>query len=433
MEPDCRLTPMVGLGKEAGGIQTRLSIPMKDQAADADGDGSDTRRQSEQYKEYTEGLRARIAESLRRQGFNLTERGIEPPDQTDKESLRKLHSIAVQHRIARGDALAPKELILIRKIAAGNEVNPECIAPRLVEVMPNSHEELLFRYVSLHWSIPVSSGYGRRIRFLVVDSHNDKLIGIIGLGDPIFGLRARDQWIGWDVGQRRKRLRHVLDAYVLGAVPPYSALLGGKLVAMLATSDEVRRAFERKYTAKTSLISGVRGDARVAMITTTSALGRSSMYNRVKYRDRLMFTPVGFTNGSGEFHFANGLYGELFEFATTYCKPTAKNSKWGTGFRSRREVIRKSLGELGLPQSFNYHGVERQVFVVPLASNSQAFLRGDEDALDYYRQDAGALFRHFRNRWLLPRAKRHRSFREFNPSSFLIWHHPGKPITSRIS
>ena len=371
-----------------------------------------------------ESLRAKVMSSLAQQGFDVTEAGIQAPDQTNKELLRKLHSVAVEHRIKRGSALRPKEPTLIKRIAAGKEVYPERIVPRLVEVLPDSEDELLFRYAALHWSIPVSSGYGRRIRFLVLDSQNDKLIGIIGLGDPVFGLGARDQWIGWSADQRRHRLRHILDAYVLGAAPPYTELLGGKLVAMLATSEEVRQAFERKYAANTTLISGVQGDARVAMVTTTSALGRSSTYNRVRFHDRLLLVPVGFTTGSGEFHFANGLYGELLAFAATNCKPTAKNGKWGTGFRSRREVIRKALWQLGLPDTLIYHGVQRQVYLAPLAHNVQPFLRGEEDELKYYCQGADSLFEHFKSRWLLPRAERTQAYREYDPRSYLLWHHP---------
>ena len=371
---------------------------------------------------YIESLKDRVISSLRKQGFTLDEAGILAPDHTDKELLRSLHSAAVQHKVNQGTALRSKELTLIKHIACGTDVIPECISPLLVEVMPDSSDELLFRYAALHWSIPVSSGYGRRIRFLVVDRHNNKLIGLIGLGDPVFGLGARDRWIGWDAAQRRNRLRHILDAYVLGAVPPYSDLLGGKLVAMLATSEEVRGAFERKYSVKAALISGAKGDARVAMITTTSALGRSSMYNRIRFRDRLLFNPVGYTTGSGEFHFSNGLYNELLEFAATYCKPTAKNSKWGTGFRSRREVVRKALGELGLPLALHYHGVQRQVYVAPLAANSRSFLQGDADYLNYHCEDAATLFAHFRERWLIPRAERRQDFREFDSNSFLLWH-----------
>ena len=395
--------------------------------------GKQPKRLENDFERCAESLREKIILSLSHQGFNVTEAGIQAPDQTNKDLIRKLHSVAVEHRINRGSALRRKEPTLIKRIAEGNNVDPKCIDPYLVEVMPDSEDELLFRYAALHWSIPVSSGYGRRIRFLVLDRQNKKLIGIIGLGDPVFGLGARDHWIGWNASQRRNRLRHILEAYVLGAVPPYTELLGGKLIAMLATSEEVRLAFERKYASKATLINGIKGDARVALVSTTSALGRSSIYNRLRFGDRLLLVPVGFTTGSGEFHFANGLYSEIQAFATTYCKPTAKNGKWGSGFRSRREVIRKTLWELGLPDTLIYHGVQRQVYLAPLARNAQVFLKGDEDELDYYCQDASSLFRYFRSRWLLRRAERTQSYRGFDPASYLLWHSPNQINKNRLS
>jgi len=54
------------------------------------------------------------------------------------------------------------------------------------------------------------------------------LIGLFGLGDPVYAIKARDEWIGWDSNAKAARLYHVMDAYVLGAVPPYSRLLGGE-------------------------------------------------------------------------------------------------------------------------------------------------------------------------------------------------------------
>src|SRR6185369_11629607 len=126
------------------------------------------------------------------------------------------------------NGLSRHEERLLRHIANGSQVNPELIAPRLIEVKPRTDDELLFRYATLHWSIPVSSGYGRRLRFLVKDEQNEKLIGIIGLGDPVFALGARDKWIGWDRLSACANLRYVMDAFALGAVPPYSLMLGGK-------------------------------------------------------------------------------------------------------------------------------------------------------------------------------------------------------------
>ena len=379
---------------------------------------------AEGLAETVESLKLKVLSSLRHQGFDVDEGGIKAPISDDKDSLRSLHAAAVKHRVNQGAVLRSKEPSLIDRIASGDEVDPNLISPRLIEVRPNSFDAMLFRYATLHWSIPVSSGYGRRVRFLVVDQHNGKLIGIIGLGDPVFGLGVRDRWVGWDADQRNTRLRHVLDAYVLGAVPPYSNLLCGKLVAMLTASNEVRSAFERKYTNRAALISEIKGDSRVALLTTTSALGRSSIYNRIRFRNRLLYTPVGYTLGFGEFQFANGIYKELLHFAETHCQPTAKNARWGKGFRSRREVIRKALTELGLPAGLNRHGVRRQLYVIPLARHVRSFLRGETHQLDYYDQNAGDLFAHFRERWLLPRAKRTQTYRKFDRKSFLLWNGP---------
>lgn len=369
-----------------------------------------------------DNLREKVLDSLKNQGFLLSPGGIKLPDQADKDKLRGIHQLAVQHRREQGSSLKSKEPQLIQHIASGCEVDPKKISPRLVKVSPDSWDELIFRYVALHWSIPVSAGYGRRIRFLVMDDQNNKVIGVIGIGDPVFSLRARDEWIGWDSSRRKSHLRHVLDAYVLGAVPPYADLLCGKLIAMLATSIEVRTAFEEKYSASTSLINGTTGSSALAVLTTTSALGRSSVYNRIRFRGRDVYRAVGFTNGSGEFHFSNGVYGEIRRFAETHCHPSAKHSSWGNGFRSKREVVRKVLSELGLPKSYHYHGVQRQVFVAPLASNWQSFLQGRAKTLKYYKQDARSLTAYFAKRWLIPRSQRLQSYKDFDSTSYLLWH-----------
>jgi hypothetical protein len=171
---------------------------------------------------------------------------------------------------------------LLQFIANGTEVQPKAIVPQLVEVQRDTEAELLFRYAGLHWSIPVSSGYGRRLRFLVKDASNDKLIGLFGLSDPVFALGARDQHVGWDADTRADRLYHIMDAFVMGAVPPYSTLLGGKLVALLALSNQVRQSFRRKYAGSKSLIRKAIRPPFLTMITTASALGRSSVYNRLR-------------------------------------------------------------------------------------------------------------------------------------------------------
>jgi hypothetical protein len=339
----------------------------------------------------------------------------------DKNRIRSLHTVATLHKreIAK-KRLARYEGDLLSRVANGDEIAPKDITPALIEVAADSFDELLFRYATLHWSIPISSGYGRRLRFLVIDQANEKLIGVIGLADPVFNLGARETWIGWGKRARRTHLTHVMDAFVLGAVPPYSLLLCGKLVAMLAASNEVRLAFKRKYSNRHSLIRHQRSDPRLALITTTSALGRSSVYNRLKFGERKLFHSVGFTRGSGEFHFANGMYSTIAKYASRYCTPTAKKPDWGNGFRSRREVLKKCLPKLGISTEWLYHGVEREIFAIPLAHNARDFLAGLHSRLRWFDQPADALSEYFLTRWLQPRSET-REYRSWNRQQWRLW------------
>ena len=351
------------------------------------------------------------------------------PENLDKEKIRSLHTEATRHKKEKSKkGLRRFEPSLLQRFASGQEVVPEKIQPKLVEVHPKSTDELLFRYASLHWSVPVSSGYGRRLRFLVLDQNTDKLIGLFGLGDPVFGLKDRDNWIGWNHEGRREGLHHVVDAYVLGAVPPYSFLLCGKLIALLAVTNEVREAFKRKYAGRSSLIQGRKLSGHIALVTTTSALGRSSLYNRLRFKKRLAFERVGQTQGFGEFHFSNGLYGSIAEFAKSKVPATDKHDLWGSGFRNRREVVRKTLAELGLSPSLHNHGIKREIYVSPLAKNTRDFLNGNDSELDYYDQSESTLFEWFRGRWLLDRHRwlldcgdREQRYKEWSPQDWALW------------
>ena len=336
--------------------------------------------------------------------------------------MRTLNALAIQKKMeASTPGIRRHEGRLIRYIADGNEVDPGAVRPRLVQVHPRSEHELLFRYASLHWSIPVSAGYGRRLRFLVFDENNGRLIGLFGLGDPVYSLQARDRWIGWDKENKARKLYHVMDAYVLGAVPPYSLLLGGKLMAMLVCSNEVRNAFREKYEGAKSLI---RQDIRppyLVLVTTTSALGRSSVYNRISIDGRRYWTSLGFTQGSGEFHFSNGVYGDIRAYVEKHCEPTAKNVAWGTGFRNKREVILKCLSKIGLSSELLYHGIRREIFAAPLGCDALRFLEGTAPTPRFYDQPASELFEVFRERWLIARAERKPEYREYSREQYRLW------------
>lgn len=379
-----------------------------------------------QFTQDKEALRKLILQGLRQQGFTIRTNRICVPQKLTKEECRQFHRVAVEKKLTLAKPkLQRRESSLIQYIANGIEVRPEKISPELIYVQRDSQEEQLFRYVSLHWSIPVSSGYGRRLRFIIIDRSNNKLIGIIGLGDPVFSMRDRDGWIGWDAQIKGERLYHVMDAFVLGAVPPYSRLLCGKLVAMLATSNVVHEAFIRRYGGRASRIRGVVRPARLVLLTTTSALGRSSVYNRLCYNGTTYWRSIGFTQGYGEFHFSDGVYAAMRDFVVhsddDKLQPTAKQEKWGTGFRNRREVVRKCLSAVGLSSEMNKHGIRREIFAAPLGAKACEYLRGEVACPKLYDRPVTDLWEIFRDRWLLPRAERNQSYRDFDRRTYKLW------------
>jgi hypothetical protein len=193
-------------------------------------------------------LKKRIRQHFRKLGFDHGPDGALIAPSSSKENIRALHSEQRRQGLKAHKKFVRAVLPEIEGyFANGSEVDPEKIRPRLELIKVGTWQSNLFRLASLSWSVPVSYGFGRRLRYLVWDDDNGKLIGIIALGDPVYNLRVRDELVGWNSKDRSKRLVNVLDAYVLGAVPPYNMILGGKLVACLIRTKEVRDDFALKY------------------------------------------------------------------------------------------------------------------------------------------------------------------------------------------
>ena len=143
----------------------------------------------------TEELRQKVIEILEKNGIARGNEG--------KGSLRQLHDPARQMELcARQDWLRWALPRYSTFFANGEEVNPEKIRPILVEVTTEREHEL-FRFARLvWWSIPFSKGYGRRLRFLVMDESNGKLIGLLALQSPPLSFPARDRLFQYPPGHK---------------------------------------------------------------------------------------------------------------------------------------------------------------------------------------------------------------------------------------
>ncbi len=297
---------------------------------------------------------------LRALDFRRTQDGaLIQPDQS-KQALRTLHRAQLEDRLrAEREFIRESWAPLQSYFADGFDIEPHRISPRLELIDAGTWQSDLFRLASLTWSVPVSRGYGRRLRFLVWDSSNQKLMGLMALGDPVFNLRVRDEHVGWSASDRQARLVNVLDAYVLGALPPYSNLLGGKLIASLVATVDIRDAFRKRYGDAKGIISREAKRPSLVMVTTSSSLGRSSVYNRLRLGEYRLFHSVGFTSGWGHFHIPDRLFQQMRAYLQSLGHRYAKNHQFGDGPNWRMRAVRECLTLLGMNPDLLKHGVER--------------------------------------------------------------------------
>jgi hypothetical protein len=343
-----------------------------------------------------------------------------------KEVVRSLHRGQRRERLNAAKKFLARALPkALPHFADGDEIDPAKIRLRLRLIKSGSKEADLFRVATLTWSVPVSPGFGRRMRYLVWDEGHDRLAGIIALGDPVFNLTVRDNEIKWTIHDRAKRLVGLLDAYVLGAVPPYNLLLGGKAIACLIRSREVYADFQTAYGGSVGVISKTAKEAHLVAVTTTSSMGRSAVYNRLRLGGEPYFRPIGFTEGWGHFHITDALFEKMRAVLREKDHRYADQHMFGEGPNWRLRTIRAALKAIKFNENVLKHGIQREVFITTLAANAFEVLR-DGTAIP----DVSALLTVAeisdlaRDRWIIPRAER-------GEIDFRSWRRDGIPLLIR--
>lgn len=360
-------------------------------------------------------LKRAIREHFTNLGFTKGPDGLLQLPGTGKDVVRRLHAGQRAEKIASSRRFIDKNLNrLLGHFAEGEEIEPQNIDLQLIRVKSETWQADLFRLASLTWSVPVSSGFGRRMRYLVWDVGHDRLAGLIALGDPVFNLGVRDSLIGWSVRDRESRLVGIMDAYVLGAIPPYNMLLGGKAVACLVRSRDVLDDFGESYGGSVGIISGKAKNASLLAVTTSSSMGRSSVYNRLKLSGEPYFTPIGYTLGWGHFHITDELFSQMRAFLRLLNHHYADQHEYGSGPNWRLRTIKAALTELGVSESVLRHGIRREVFIAPMAANSFEILReGRGVANTTALGTVEEISRKAVDRWMIPRALRSSDFRQW--------------------
>ena len=357
-------------------------------------------------------IKRKFRRHLHALGFEKSDEGALQIQGTGKEIVRTLHRAQREERLRTNrEFIAAKAEKLLGHFASGREIDATRISPILERVSAGTWQGDLFRLASLTWSVPVSNGFGRRMRYLVWDEHNGKLIGLIAIGDPVFNLAVRDRLIDWDTHDRSARLVNVMDAYVLGA----NALLGGKLVACLLRSRDLYDDFAQTYGGSTGIISKEEKKARLLAVTTSSSMGRSSVYNRLKPGGQQYLKSIGYTGGWGHFHIPDRLFAELRDYLRDIDHTYADQHRFGQGPNWRLRTTRAALSALGFKEDMLRHGIQREVFICELAKNAAKILRtgkGKPDVGDLLT--AKEISELALERWMVPRAARMPEFKDWN-------------------
>lgn len=215
----------------------------------------------------------------------------------------------------------------------------------------------------------------------------------------------------------------VADVSVCGAVHPYNELLGGKLVALLLTSAEIRNAYAKRYGGQTSVIASqmagrrISKPAKLRILTTTSLYGvGSSQYNRLVLRASdhpdlphdVTWGAIGksLTGGFGTLHLGKDTAQALRSMAIARHDSRRVNNRFGEGTSPRLRQIREGLEALGLKSdTILHHATPRIFYGCELGPHARDALLGlgAPDATAPSARDLATAWRH---RWLTNRILR---------------------------
>ena len=209
------------------------------------------------------------------------------------------------------------------------------------------------------------------------------------------------------------------------------ALLGGKLVTSLIGSREVSAHFRAKYGNTMGIISGKQKRAQLALVTVASALGRSSIYNRLHLREEpfdvssptlVKLERIGETTGYGHFHLPDEIFMKLRMLIAADQHAYANGHQFGDGPNWRLRVARVGLRRLGLDPDLIRHGIKREVYAMPLTGNFRDVLKGSTQHTIAKRPPVKDLSSAALERWVLPRAESKPEFRKLRKSDYLAEH-----------
>ena len=221
----------------------------------------------------------------------------------------------------------------------------------------------------------------------------------------------------------------IADLSVCGALPPYSCLLGGKLVALLAISPEVIRIVKERYSKSISVIASAMAGrpicrtADLVYISTTSLYGvRPCQYDRVRIPAAALGGPsqisIGYrllahTAGYGSMQFCRDTVESLQVLEELLKSERHVHHRFGEGASPRLRGIRDGLALLGVDSNKALkHEHHRLLYGANLTTNGWQYLLGLNQEAKYLfdrrrtRSSTQEICKWWFERWVRSRIRR---------------------------
>ena len=225
---------------------------------------------------------------------------------------------------------------------------------------------------------------GRNVKINVKDRVSGKLLGQISLASDVTAMGVRDNFIGWTKDNKfvDGKLNNTTIASTIVCTQPLGYnFLGGKLIAMMTTTPEVREYWNSKY--KNVLIA----------VGTTSLYGIHSQYNGIP-----LFKTLGESAGKislkPDDKFYDPWHQWIKENRAQWYKDNISDERARNGASMGYEangpvsgIKQKILGQIfkecGIKATQYHHGFKRGVYMAMMYENGCEYLRNEitEDKL----------------------------------------------------
>lgn len=366
-------------------------------------------------KESGIALRERIIEHMLESGFTVNPHL--KPERYTGDAYKRIQKRARDEQILTCRDFLAGALEEARKSCPdGAYIDPARISLKIREVRAGGPEERLFRWWNLvWWSMPHQKAYGRQMRLLLWDEGHDAPFGLVSLQSPLLRMGVRDRYLGIPSEEVDYWANMSMSAQRVGALPPYNGLIGGKMAALSMTSDEVRRMYSRKYKGRITEMYRRIIEPKLLFVTTTSAFGASSMYDRLTYGKELAAIPMGYTKGEGTFHLPDDLTRDMYALMRRRLGMDTSTT-YGKGPSRKLAIFKSSFRYLGL-SGFQRHGIRRQAYLFPLATNLPNVIQRHKRPL-WVKRPLADIVEYWKGRWAVARSERVPKWRDFRASEY---------------